>query len=376
MKTTLAKLFHRSHVDVETPVKNRLRSHRFYEIDLLRFLAAFSVLLFHYTFRGSGPDNRSIVTFPELGAYFKYAYLGVELFFIISGFVILLTAMDRSAREFIVSRITRLFPAYWTCVTLTLLAILAFGGSRYSATLWQYLINMTMLQDFAHVSPLDGVYWTLTVELKFYLLVFLIVVSGQIHRLEYFLGAWLAASIFLNAVDGLNPIRFFLFPGYSYFFIAGAIYLLIWLHGISVARVLMLATSYICAIRFAIADSKTFADYFHTNFDPVVIGVILTIFFGIFIFIAFRKTTWLDRREFLIVGALTYPLYLLHQNIGFMLFNVTAPYAPKYLLLIGITFLMITMAYIVHRYIERRYAPPLKQLISRVLWLRNPQSTQ
>src|SRR5436190_1602313 len=82
---------------------------------------------------------------------FKYGYLGVELFFIVSGFVILLTALNRSAREFVVSRGTRLYPAFWTCVTITFLAILTIGGSRYSATWPQYLANLTMLQEFMKI---------------------------------------------------------------------------------------------------------------------------------------------------------------------------------------------------------------------------------
>jgi peptidoglycan/LPS O-acetylase OafA/YrhL len=349
----------------------RLREHRFHEIDLLRFAAAFGVLLFHYTFRSGAPDGRSVVTFPELGMIFKYGYLGVDLFFIVSGFVILLTALDRNAREFIVSRVTRLYPAYWACVTLTLLAILSFGDSRFSATLPQYFVNLTMLQEFFRVSPLDGVYWTLAIELKFYFLVFLIVVAGQIHRLQGLLGAWLAACIFLDVVEGYSVIRFFLFPGHSYFFIAGAASLLVWLHGISAYRVLLLAASYAGAMFFSIAvDRKVFADYFKAEFDPLIIGILVSLGFAGFLLIAFRKTAWLDRREFLTLGALTYPLYLLHQNIGYMIFNAAAPYVPRYLLLIATTALMLALAYAVHHWIERFGAPGLKRAMMRALRLR------
>lgn len=379
MKASFAGLFGRTPAspNTETDAGNtRLWEHRFHEIDLLRFIAAFAVLLFHYTFRGGGPDNLSVVTFPELGNIFKYGYLGVELFFIVSGFVVLLTAMNRNAREFVVSRVTRLYPAYWACVTLTVLAIVALGGSRYSATLPQYFVNLTMLQDFVHVSPLDNVYWSLTIELKFYFLVFLIVAAGQIHRLQYFLGAWLVASMLLDIVGGYNAIRFFLFPGHSYFFIAGAAFLLIWLHGISVYRVLLLAVSYAGAVRFAIVDIKTFSDFVKVEFDPLIIGSIISILFGIFLLIAFRKTAWLDRRGFLTVGALTYPLYLIHQNIGFMIFNAAAPYVPRYVLLIATTALVIALAYAVHRWIERRYSRYLKQAMMRAMWLHRPQPAQ
>lgn len=373
LKSRLSEIFGRP---LATPADAATAAHttgkdRFHEIDLLRFLAAFSVLLFHYLFRSTGPDNRSVVTFPELAPIFKYGYLGVELFFIVSGFVILLTAMNRNAREFIVSRTTRLYPAFWTCVTLTFIAMLTIGGSRYSATWSQYLVNLTMLQDFAKVPALDAVYWTLTIELKFYLLVFVLVLTSQTHRLQYFLGAWLLASAFLNYYDGYNPIRFFLFPGYSYFFIAGATFLLIRLQGFSAYRALLLAGSYVGAVYFSIVDSKQFADYFQTNFDPVIIAVVLTVFFAAFLLIALGKTRSLAHPAFVTVGALTYPLYLLHQNIGFMLFNLGAPYAPRYVLLVVIALAMIGLAYAVHRVAERRYARYLKQFMTRALMLRD-----
>jgi peptidoglycan/LPS O-acetylase OafA/YrhL len=352
------------------------KPHRFHEIDLLRFIAAFSVLLFHYTFRGSGPDHRSLVAFPELGPIFKYGYLGVELFFIVSGFVIFLTALNRNAREFVVSRVTRLYPAYWSCVTLTFLAILVLGQGRYSVTLRRYLMNLTMLQEFAHVRHIDGVYWTLTIELKFYLLVFLLMLVGQTRRLPQFLGLWLVISAFLDYHDGYAMARFFLVPGYSYLFIAGATSLLIWLHGVSAYRLLLFAASYVGAVHFAIADSKSFADFFRTDFNPVVITLTISLFFASFLLVALGKTKSLGRPVFVTIGALTYPLYLLHQNIGFMIFNAAPTYIPRYILLVSITAFVIGIAYAVNRWIERRYSCHLRYLMTRVLFLTGHESAR
>lgn len=347
------------------------KGERFHEIDLLRFLAAFGVLLFHYTFRISGPDKGIPVRFPELGSVFKYGYLGVELFFIISGFVVLLTALDRNAREFVVSRVTRLYPAYWTCVTLTSAAILLIGGGHYSIALSQYLVNLTMLQEFFHIAPIDGVYWTLTIELKFYLLVFLLVLTSQVHRLQYFLAGWLIASIFLDFQADYNVLRFFLFPGYSYFFIAGAVFLLIRLQGLNTYRIVLLVASLVGALHFAVDESRTFAGYFHSDFDPTAIVSIVSLFFALFFLIALKKTGWLNRPAFVTIGALTYPLYLLHQNIGFMIFNRASPYLPHYVLLIATAAFMLGLAYAVHRGVERRYSHNLKRLMMRALRLRS-----
>jgi peptidoglycan/LPS O-acetylase OafA/YrhL len=48
----------------------------------------------------------------------RYGYLGVDLFFVISGFVVQLSAWDRRPPEFVVSRIVRLYPAFWIAVTV------------------------------------------------------------------------------------------------------------------------------------------------------------------------------------------------------------------------------------------------------------------
>src|SRR5690242_11577590 len=109
---------------------------RFPELDLLRFLAACGVMLFHYTYRAP-QQHLCPVSFPILGEIFKYGYLGVDIFFILSGFVILLTAYDKDAIGFTIARMVRLYPAYWTCVTVTAIVLVAAGTNRDPVTLRQ-----------------------------------------------------------------------------------------------------------------------------------------------------------------------------------------------------------------------------------------------
>lgn len=85
---------------------------RYYEIDLLRFIAAITVVLYHFTFAGYHFGGLSPVQYPGLEEVFKYGFLGVQLFFIISGYVVLMSAQGKTLKQFFTSRVTRLYPAY------------------------------------------------------------------------------------------------------------------------------------------------------------------------------------------------------------------------------------------------------------------------
>jgi len=160
---------------------------RYYEIDLFRFLAAMSVVIYHYTFRGYAADDMSPIYYPYLADITKYCFLGLDLFFMISGFVILLTATNRDFKGFFISRIIRLYPAFWIAVTLTAIVILLFGGERYDVGLIQYLANMTMLSGYMGIKPIDDVYWTLIVEITFYVMIGVLLLTNQIKNIKYYL---------------------------------------------------------------------------------------------------------------------------------------------------------------------------------------------
>ena len=103
----------------------------------------------------------------ELFRALNFGKIGVVIFFFISGMIIprslLLNHSQTPVKSFIISRCFRLYPAYWTS------AIIA---ASFASTLWtkQFLVNLTMLQQFVGVENLIGVYWTLQIELVFYVI--------------------------------------------------------------------------------------------------------------------------------------------------------------------------------------------------------------
>src|SRR5262245_27551519 len=135
-----------------------VRTERLRELDLLRFLAALGVLLFHFTGYGGGPwpDDRARHLFPAIGTTTAYGYLGVDLFFMISGFVILMSVWGRGTAEFGVSRLVRLMPAYWFAVLLGLGIYAVFGLGKGKPSL--VIPNMTMLQGGLGADNVDAVF--------------------------------------------------------------------------------------------------------------------------------------------------------------------------------------------------------------------------
>lgn len=346
----------------------RKRPIRFYEIDALRFLAAVSVVFYHYTFRGYAANNYSPLPFLAIGKFTKYGYLGVELFFIISGYVVLLSAQGKTIRQFFTSRVTRLYPAFWVACSLTFLVEYIWGpsvgerqiSSDLHATLQQYAWNMTMLNGFLNVEHIDGVYWSLTVEIRFYLLIALLIISKQMPRIDIVLAAWLAYAAVVGPA-AVSHLTHLLMPRYAAYFAAGMLfYLMQKQSGRTWRRYGLLALSYLLAVRSSIERTHEQAAYFQGALSWQVVAGIITLFFAIFLLITFRKYNLSRYSWFAWFGVLTYPLYLVHQNIGYLLFHRLGGAINKYVLLSSTVLLMLILSYGIHVLIEK----PLSKIIS------------
>ena len=342
---------------------------RFYEIDLLRFLAALAVVLYHYTFRGFAEGGYSPVEYPILGEVFKYGLYGVQLFFIISGFVILMTESKRDAANFVISRITRLYPAFWVCVSLTAAFIFWKGGEIFQIGVVEYLLNLTMISGFANVKMVDGVYWTLLVEIKFYLLIFVLLVCGQIKRIEWFLVFWLALTVLSLLVPLPKIITFLFLPDWSSFFIAGALFYLIRQSGLNLIRSAMLVMSLLLSLWQNLSEIKHLEVLYKSDFSPYISSAVIVACFTVFLLISLGYTKGLSSQKLIKLGVLTYPLYLIHQNIGFMMFHEFGGSVNRYVLLVALVLVMLVVAWLIHRVIEqplgRWMNTKLKQLWTR-----------
>jgi peptidoglycan/LPS O-acetylase OafA/YrhL len=352
---------------------------RYYEIDLLRFLAALVVVLFHFTFRGFHANNLSPVEYPELGAIFKYGYLGVELFFMISGYVVLLSAQGKTLGQFFTSRVMRLFPAYWVVCTLCFVMVRLFGPALHTpgwsplldAPVKGYLYSMTMFQSFFGVPDLDGVYWTLGHEISFYLLIAGCLAFGWLQRPKRVLGmltAWLAYCALVGPVKGSDVFSFLLIPRYAPFFVAGMLFYLIQTNQAARWKLYcLLGVAYALGLQAAFSRAVENAHDYAQPFSLVVVAVLFTLFFVLFLLIIYRKINFGEAKWAAFAGALTYPLYLVHHNLGYLVFQRFGVYMDKHVLLLGMLVAFTLLAYALHVGIERRYSKALGQRVQQLL---------
>ena len=165
-----------------------MRAH-IYPLDVIRFFAALCVMLFHLSFYDwaskyslVGQMLAHATSFPQAAPYTSFGWVGVEIFFVISGFVIANSANNSSPIAFIKSRVLRLYPAAWICVFFTLAAWLLVGEVTVRHLTMEFLRSITL---WIFGPWVDGVYWSLAVELVFYTIIFLVLVSGRFDRLTW-----------------------------------------------------------------------------------------------------------------------------------------------------------------------------------------------
>lgn len=283
------------------------RPSRFAELDMLRGVAALWVLVFHYTTR-YGQMFAPQAPLP-LGFEFPNGIYGVYLFFMISGFVIFMT-LRQSERplDFLVSRFSRLYPAYWAAIALSATAALVVPLPDQVVTAKQIVANLSMLQQFLFVGSIDGVYWTLTVELSFYAVMFCLALTRMLGRIETCAWWWLAAVVGFRAGalfgwDIPYRLALLLVLPFAQWFILGIVFYRVRESGYTRSR-LLLMLSCIAAQAF-VGDAETSATM-----------VAFCLVFHLCVTVGARPFA---PRILLWLGAISYPLYLTHQMLGFRL---------------------------------------------------------
>ena len=275
---------------------------RYQNIELLRFIAALAVVYFHAV------GTLRAVVFPEIGPnpLTELGAAGVDVFFVISGFVIFLslTRKNRTPIEFARDRLIRLVPAYWI-LTISHLVILASVAILRAAEVpfdfsWTIQSLFFVSQPLGNNLPLISQGWSLEIEMLFYLLVAVgLIIKNPI------------ANIVFPAVALVSLVGFGLLPDLALEFIFGG------LLGYLYTRIKFPAP---VAIGAGVIGIVLFV-------APVILGAVdaprwvtwgIPSMLVVFSAINLPQLNW---KILPTIGAASYPVYLLHM----MVINIVSP---------------------------------------------------
>jgi len=309
---------------------------RLKELDILRGFASLNVVIYHYTSR-----YRDIFQHQYPVKYdWYFGHVGLELFFMISGFVIFMTLQKvNSVKEFSFKRFTRLYPAYWICICITLLISTFWKMPRTEElTYFQILMNFTMIQGVFEVPNIDGAYWSLVPELFFYTSMGIFYYLGWLRNIRLIAVIWLTWML-LNSL-GILPIgEYFLNLRYGMFLLSGILFYKVKFNNGNLIDHLLIMFCLFTAIWVNQMPGNIYA-------YPCL--------FGLFYLFIYGKLKVLNWSPLLFLGYISYPLYLLHQNIGYAMISSFKFYIPNEFIVILLTLsIMFFFAWIVKKYLEK-----------------------
>jgi peptidoglycan/LPS O-acetylase OafA/YrhL len=342
-------------------------------LDMLRLVAALAVAGFHLTVSWRIDGQHAPEYFlPHLTHVTIYGFLGVEMFFLISGFVIGMSSWNRSLGDFFTSRVSRLYPAYWACVLITALVVTVAPVTvgvpvAGEPGLREVVANLTMLQEPLGLSSVDTVYWTLFVELRFYLLIAVLVAFGLTYRrMVLFCAVWMTVTV-LSPMLGSRAVQVLAIPEYAPYFIAGVAMFLIHRFGRSPLLFGIVGLAWLISVQRVIDRIGTVDPGFPVPTWPGVL--IVTAAYAAVLLIALGWTDRIQWRWLTTAGALTYPFYLLHQRLGysFVRHAYEATRLPAAVLVPAAVVLILTLAWLVHRLVEKPLAARIRTALRKAI---------
>jgi peptidoglycan/LPS O-acetylase OafA/YrhL len=283
--------------------------------------------------------------YPALEPLARYGWLGVDLFFIISGFVITLSAEGRSAAAFVRARAKRLYPAFWAACTLTAAVLLESGNPPPGVDLGRFATNLTLFAPFFGQDSIDGVYWTLYIEIRFYLLIALILAVGLTSRIVELMTVWLAFSLlnlFLPIPHGSGGLLL----AYAPLFVSGVLACRLAQGTFRPWHVPVLAAAVALSVIYTIRRADP-------ALSALVIACAILLFHAAIFAIAGARGALPSVGFLPLLGYLSYPIYLLHNEIGTCLLPDATEALGKYPALVVVVAAMVALAAGVHYFVER-----------------------
>ena len=281
--------------------------------------------------------------------------MAVATFFMLSGY--LAVVKDETNTElwlYLKKRAIRLYPAYWVAVTVTFIVTYCLLPAR-SVSIIEALFNFTMLESFVGVSLVDGAYWTLANELIFYAFIAVVVVLLKKRKvLPIFCLSWVIVlfvySLFESDSLAFAAIGKLIAKQYGHMFATG-VSILFLTHDIGTRWIKIIAgvTVILSIVYQYLIFGWGYTLYFLISL-LVISGCIVVNNKGLAQNQVFQKVMY----PLKLLAAISYPLYLLHQNIGYAMLEHLRPVVSdrEWIIIIPL-FTVSIAAYLIYRFVEQ-----------------------
>lgn len=322
------------------------KNRHIYELDYVRALSVMMIVLYHYTTR----YDESIGHLGKWLFLLPWGCYAVNTFFLLTGFLTVKN-LNVGGIKFICKRIIRLYPTYWCGIILTSLAMFFLLPDRLR-TMKDILLNFTMLQSYLGIPHVDGVYWTLVVEMIFYIIIFLLMLIKDKKKILAGMYAWMTLAMYALISENMGITNlivkccnyFLVTDKRAEFFVVGTVVAYA-IEGKKTVSILPLAL--MCYI-------NAFLDigFVHGVLWMMIWSGIIWLFASESLHIHITPQNWIHRFLCFIAG-ISYPMYLIHQNIGYgIIYNLEMRGMVSEIWIVIPVGICILLAYLLHKCVE------------------------
>jgi len=267
---------------------------------------------------------------------------------------------------FAASRIGRLYPAYWVSVVLSVAISFAlwpayadfFGGHKSPS---DAVLSLTMVQSALGAPSVNGVYWTLWYEARFYLLIALLMLVGMTRkRVLAFAALWPVLGAVAERADS-QLLTTLLLPEYAPFFAGGMLLYVLYRDGHDLGTWLLLGLNGAMALHYSLAIHEASLPKL-TRFEAstIVIALLTLACFGLVALATLTRVARWNARWMVTAGALTYPIYLVHENLGWFVIAHLRTRVGAWGAVLAAVAVALVSAWLLHRFVERPFGPRLR----------------
>lgn len=341
----------------------------FYTLDLIRFIAASIVAIFHLTWLNSNTEN-----------FLHWGWIGVQIFFVLSGFVILESARYGNAQRFLRSRVLRLYPVAIVSSIMSFVILLQCQGAS-SELIYKFVKSFLLYVEGPYLAT---AYWTLPIEMAFYLIIFLVIRLWSIKKIHvvitwmtllsssYLLLYSLQTFNFLNGPDlefGYGPANMSLLRHGVYFSMGMILYL--HFHNESSSS---LKNIFYLAFTASFLEIISRAEEINNKIESISFMASALIPFTVFILFVLIMYLSVTKKELIpvkyqktvrVLGLSSYPIYLLHEVVGnriqgIFIKHIQVPDIPA----VFISYSLVVLTSVV---IATKIEPQIRRLLKKVV---------